>query len=246
MMTPQEVSSHAFSKAALGGYNMAMVDEFLDLLTEDYTALYNDNAILKNKLKVLSDTVEEYRATDDAMRKTLLAAQQMAESIVKDAEEKKASLLKDAESAAQKQIDDLRMEVAAEQYRLKTAKEETAAYVAKVSKLFEAQELVLRELDKLTPPASQEKLEAAVDKAAQDIENSMGERLAKEAAAQEPAKPAEKGEEPAGESAAPAEQAEPPREAAAVAAGSARRGVIDLEATRRFENLEFGKDYEIR
>ena len=75
MMTPQEVASHAFAKATLGGYNMAMVDEFLDLLTEDYTALYNDNAILKNKLKVLSETVEEYRATDTAMRKTLLAAQ---------------------------------------------------------------------------------------------------------------------------------------------------------------------------
>ena len=42
--TPQEVSEHAFAKATFGGYNMAMVDEFLDELTEDYTALYNDNA----------------------------------------------------------------------------------------------------------------------------------------------------------------------------------------------------------
>ena len=51
MLTPQEVASHSFARATLGGYNMSMVDEFLDLLTEDYTALYNDNAILKNKLK---------------------------------------------------------------------------------------------------------------------------------------------------------------------------------------------------
>ena len=34
MLTPQEVSGRAFSKAAFGGYNMAMVDEFLDELTE--------------------------------------------------------------------------------------------------------------------------------------------------------------------------------------------------------------------
>ena len=27
MLTPQEVSGRAFSKAAFGGYNMAMVDE---------------------------------------------------------------------------------------------------------------------------------------------------------------------------------------------------------------------------
>ena len=37
MLTPQEVSEHAFSKASFGGYNMGMVDEFLDVLTADYT-----------------------------------------------------------------------------------------------------------------------------------------------------------------------------------------------------------------
>ena len=44
MLTPQEVSGRAFSKAAFGGYNMAMVDEFLDELTDDYTSLYKENA----------------------------------------------------------------------------------------------------------------------------------------------------------------------------------------------------------
>ena len=35
MMTPQEVSEHAFAKATFGGYNMAMVDEFPDAPTVD-------------------------------------------------------------------------------------------------------------------------------------------------------------------------------------------------------------------
>ena len=38
MLTPQEVSGRACSKAAFGGY-MAMVDEFLDELTDDYTSI---------------------------------------------------------------------------------------------------------------------------------------------------------------------------------------------------------------
>lgn len=75
MLTPQEVSGRAFSKAAFGGYNMAMVDEFLDELTDDYTSLYKENAALKAKLKVLVDKVEEYRATEDSMRAALLTAQ---------------------------------------------------------------------------------------------------------------------------------------------------------------------------
>ena len=93
MLTPQEVSGRAFSKAAFGGYNMAMVDEFLDELTDDYTSLYKENAALKAKLKVLVDKVEEYRATEDSMRAALLTAQRMANTMVEEAEEKKKELL---------------------------------------------------------------------------------------------------------------------------------------------------------
>ena len=74
MFTPQEVSEKTFPKtsALTAGYNMAAVDEFLDPLTEDYTALYKENAALKAKLKVLAEKIEEYRSTEDAMRTTLV------------------------------------------------------------------------------------------------------------------------------------------------------------------------------
>ena len=93
MLTPQEVSEHAFAKASFGGYNMAMVDEFLDVLTADYTTLYKENATLQAKMKVLVDKVEEYRSTEEAMRKALLTAQKMADELVAQAEAKKTELL---------------------------------------------------------------------------------------------------------------------------------------------------------
>ena len=52
MLTPQEVSERAFQKATFNGYNMSQVDEFLDILTADYSALYSENAVLKSKMKV--------------------------------------------------------------------------------------------------------------------------------------------------------------------------------------------------
>ena len=104
MLTPQEVSGRAFTKAAFGGYNMAMVDEFLDELTDDYTSLYKENAALKAKLKVLVDKVEEYRATEDSMRAALLTAQRMANTMVEEAEEKKKALLAGAEDEARAKI----------------------------------------------------------------------------------------------------------------------------------------------
>ena len=135
MLTPQEVSTHVFSKARMGGYNMAMVDEFLDTLTEDYTTLYKENAALKAKLKVLVDKVEEYRATEDSMRATLLTAQKMASQMVQEAEKEKADLLAAAESEMGARKAALEAEIAAESERLRLAKEESAAFIANMRRL---------------------------------------------------------------------------------------------------------------
>ena len=103
MFTPQEVSEKVFPKASFGGggYNMASVDEFLDALTEDYTALFKDNVTLKDKLKVLAEKVEEYRSTEEAMRQALLTAQKMAAKLVQEAQTEKEKILSDAKSAAE-------------------------------------------------------------------------------------------------------------------------------------------------
>ncbi len=98
MLTPQEATQKEFNTAAIGGYHKPAVDEFLQQLTQDYAALYKENAILKNKLKVLVDKVEEYRSTEDAMRMALLSAQKTAREITEKAEEESARLLKEAQA----------------------------------------------------------------------------------------------------------------------------------------------------
>ena len=124
MLTPQEVSTHAFTKAVMGGYNMAMVDEFLDELTDDYTALYKENATLKAKMKVLVEKVEDYRATEDSMRATLLTAQKMADSIVREAEAKRDQILAQAESDAKDRVAQMQQELTAAEERLRQGQQE--------------------------------------------------------------------------------------------------------------------------
>jgi cell division initiation protein len=223
MMTPQEVASHAFSKATLGGYNMAMVDEFLDLLTEDYTALYNDNAILKNKLKVLSDTVEEYRATDNAMRKTLLAAQQMAEAMVSDAEKKKDELVHDAEAAAQARLDELQKQIADQEYRLQAAKKSTADYVRQLRQAHQGAVSYLDELDRLTAEGTGASAAVSAAPAAEHAAPVAETKVENTQVFQAVTEPAP----------------------VAVGAQTAQEGEDDPDATKRFEDLQFGRDYEI-
>lgn len=175
MLTPQEVSNRAFSKAAFGGYNMAMVDEFLDELTDDYTALYKENAALKAKMKILVDKVEEYRATEDSMRAALLAAQKMASTMVEEAEAKKAHLIANAEAEARNKIGALQEELLFEQKRLNTAKAATADFISKSRDICEAQIKLLEQLPDLTPETIFSPVADEADQQA-DIE-AIGEKI---------------------------------------------------------------------
>ena len=80
MTTPQEIREKSFDKARsmFGGYDMATIDEYLEELANDFEALQKENVVLKSKMKVLVDKVEEYRSTEDAMRAALLTGTAVA------------------------------------------------------------------------------------------------------------------------------------------------------------------------
>ena len=129
MITPQEITDKVFVKAVFGGYDMTGVDDFLEAVSSDYSALYKENAILKGKLKVLVEKVEEYRSTEDAMRMALLTAQKMGEEITIEANKQKEETLRDAEKEIQLKLAETTRRVADEEWRLSVAAKETAKFI---------------------------------------------------------------------------------------------------------------------
>ena len=129
MLTPQEINDKVFVKAVFGGYDMTGVDDFLEALAADYSALYKENAILKSKLKVLVEKVEEYRSTEDAMRMALLTAQRMGEEITIEANKKKEETLLNADAEAKARLDATAKRIADEEFRLTVAAKETAKFI---------------------------------------------------------------------------------------------------------------------
>ena len=236
MLTPQEVSERAFPKASFGGYNMAQVDEFLDVLTEDYSALYSENAVLKSKMKVLVEKVEEYRSTEEAMRKALMAAQRMADDLVKEAEQKRAQILEEAEAEAGRKVEAIRQEEEAERFRLESAQKETASYVAQVRALHAKAAEYLDQLSQLTPvPSPAENQEEKVEETVSDIDDSVqrlvAQAMAEAAAENEKARLAETAQEGENQNSPKDDDEEE-----------------DLSDTTRidFGELQFGRDYEIK
>lgn len=130
MLTPQEISDKVFVKAVFGGYDMTGVDDFLESISADYSALYKENAILKGKLKVLVEKVEEYRSTEDSMRMALLTAQKMGEEITVEATKKKDEILKNADDEAKSRLSQISQRVSDEEAKLAIASKETAKFIA--------------------------------------------------------------------------------------------------------------------
>ena len=163
MFTPQEVSEKVFPKASFGsgGYAMAAVDEFLDTLTEDYTALYKENVALKAKLKVLAEKVEEYRATEDAMRSTLLTAQRMAAKLVQEAQEEKDNLLNEARAQHAAEIRLLDDETNVAKQKLALAQQNLADFIQRSRALCEEHAAFLTSLPELVPAVEAAPIAAA-------------------------------------------------------------------------------------
>lgn len=132
MLNPQELRDKTFEKAVFGGYDMAAVDDFLAAVAEDYSAVFKEVSVLKAKMKVLVDKIEEYRGSESAMNKTLLTAQRVSAEIEDEAREKSEAMLRNAEETAAKLMRDAHDEIANEEERLLQAKRSTAEFIERM------------------------------------------------------------------------------------------------------------------
>ena len=230
MFTPQEVSEKSFSKVSFGGYNMAAVDEFLDGLTEDYTTLYKENATLKAKLKVLAEKVEEYRATEEAMRSTLLAAQRMAAQMVKEAQEQKDQMLTEARAQNAAELQAMQDEVDQMRQKMTLAQQELNSFVDRSRELCRQQEEFFARLPEMDMTVLHQLEQDVVAQAAQEIEEAVEEKVAEPAPQEEPQETAPVQEE------APAEEAKEED-------GDIQAPPFPKDFQLNMDELKFGRNY---
>ena len=66
MIAPIEIENKEFKKV-LRGYKEEEVDEFLDLVKEDYEQLYRENAELKEKVRLYQDQINKYENIEETL-----------------------------------------------------------------------------------------------------------------------------------------------------------------------------------
>ena len=129
MITAQDIREKTFEKARIGGYDMASVDDFLEELAEDITAAQKENAVLKSKMKILVDKIEEYRANEEALNMAVLSAQKLAVQIESEARERARAMIAEADRQVNAKIGGIAEQADAEESRLAAAKSSTLKFL---------------------------------------------------------------------------------------------------------------------
>ena len=188
MITAQDIREKGFEKARMGGYDMASVDDFLDELANDVAATQKENAVLKSKMKVLVDKIEEYRSNEEALNAAILSAQKLAVQIESEARQRAAATVAEAEKKAQETIGSITDRANFEEKRLADAKAAAAKYIAAARALCNTQlgklENIANEMDvaaevkaaeehKAAPAAAPAPAPAAEAKTAGDVEDAV-------------------------------------------------------------------------
>ena len=146
MFTPQQLNEIAFDRVPFRGYDIDSVDEILGALIDDYTTLYKENALLKSKMRVLVEKLEEYRNGEASLRDAMSDTQKTCDQMVRETEAKCAQMLSDANLAAAENAKNAVTLIAAENQRVEEAKK---AASVRINEIQEQMKTVVQALERI-------------------------------------------------------------------------------------------------
>ena len=179
MFTPQQLDEIAFPRARFNGYDIEAVDEVLEPLIDDYITLYKENALLKSKMRVLVEKLEEYRNGEASLRDAMSGTQKTCDQMVRDTEAKCTQMLNDANLAASENAKNAVTLIAAENQRVEEAKK---AATARINEIQEQMKTCIQALERIKtanlpvepPKEHAATADAVADEIASTLEAMMG------------------------------------------------------------------------
>lgn len=182
MITAQDIREKTFDKAKFGGYDMASVDDFLEDLAEEVTASQKENAVLKSKMKILVDKIEEYRANEEALNMAVLSAQKLAVQIESEARARANAMLAEADRQVNAKIGSIAEQADAEENRLAAAKSATLKFLDSMREVCNKQLQNIEDIGNGFIPEEKAAAEAAAAEAAAQAAAEAAARAAAQAA----------------------------------------------------------------
>ena len=146
MLTPLDIENKKFSKQMMNGYSIDEVDDSLDELKIDYEKMYKELQETKSQVEELNKNLEHYKNIEETLQSTLIMAQSTAEEVKKVARQQADQIIADAKGTAQKNVDDLELEIVSKKKELEDTKKQFDIYKAKMEALLISQLELLKDV----------------------------------------------------------------------------------------------------
>ena len=225
MLTIDEIKNISFRKASRsGGYRAEDVDAFIDEVIATFEQQKKEKTNLVHKIDRLATRLEEYKEDEETVRNALLTSQKMSDACIKEAREKAAKILRDAEEKSQNLVAEANKTTALEKDKYLRLQADAVDLRNELIALYTKH---IKSIDDLPTTNDVENSRQELD------EKYPTEPVAAEAPAPAPA-PA-----PAAEPApAPAQKAEAPK----VTDATTR---VAIKRPGKFNHLKFGDNYDV-
>ena len=229
MLTIDEIKNISFREAKRGGYMAEDVDAFIDEVIATFEQQKKEKTNLVHKIDRLATRLEEYKEDEETVRNALLTSQRMSDACMKEAKQKAAKIVGDAEEKANAIITEA---------EAKTAKEKQTYLMLQSDALDLRNELIelytrhIQTIDDLPTEADVDEARKALEEKYPGVADVAEPEAEAEPVAAEPAPQPEVQPEPKAE---PEPQPKAPEETTRVA----------IKRPGKFKNLKFGENYDV-
>lgn len=205
MLSVNDIINVSFRKAGFSGYRTEDVDRFIDQVKESYDALMKtsldqkeqherlkaENNQLTEKIKILAQKVEDYRAEEEEIKNALVSAQKLGDASVRESRHKAEIIIKDANLKAERIIAGANQEIVSQKRELERLQQAVADFRAKLLNIYKEHLTLINALPSQKPeePPAEPEASAAPAEEASDREPSEPPVPQAEEPAQEEADP---------------------------------------------------------
>lgn len=135
MLTVKEINNMKFEQAKIG-YKTDEVDDFLRTVALDVTRYLKEKDESEEKIRVLVESVKEYKKDEDALKDALLDARKQGRAVIAEAHEVAEKILADARNQAEEIIGGTRIQLEKEKKTLAKMQKEVAGFKANLLAMY--------------------------------------------------------------------------------------------------------------
>ncbi|MBE6865812.1 MAG: DivIVA domain-containing protein [Oscillospiraceae bacterium] len=182
MFTADEIRQITFEKV-MRGYRPEDVESFMENIADEFEALEKEKRDLEEKLYLLAEKVEQYKAEEESIKTTLINAQRLGESIVSDARVKADNVIREATIKKNDIISSAYNEIEGTEEVLNRLRKEVSDFKRNILSLYKTH---IESLSTLPDERAEEQHEEIVEEELVQEETVMDEPVQETVAVEEP------------------------------------------------------------